>query len=301
MSILVTGASGFLGYPLVQRLLDDGYHVVALSRTNMPNCFDSHSNLEWVKSDIMHEDINFSDFSKVEAVFHLAGMKELSDKEDECLFLEANEKLTIRLINFCSRFSKKFIFASSQMVYGDPGHLSVTEEFPLSGFNSSAYACSKLNAENWMRYLQKKYGGLYISLRFCGFIDGGGNIDYMINQALHNEPIELYSKGEICRDYLTVEKSTDAFMAALRYESESCFDAFNIGFGHPVSTHDMAKLICDELKSSSAIILSKHPAPRLDFVFSIDKAEKQLGYVSGDLRESIRSYAQQKKQHLCVR
>jgi len=295
LSILVTGASGFLGHQLVDRLIDDEQHIIAVSRNKVPDYFSKKSSVEWLQCDIAREELDLSGFSQIEAVFHLAGVKELGEGDDENLLLEANETLTVKLVNSCAKYCKKLIFASSQMVYGNPGHNSVTEEFPLLGYNASAYACSKLNTENWLRYLQKKYNGLYLSLRFCGFIEGGGNIDYMINQALQNKPIELYSRGEVCRDYLTVDKGIDAFIAALQYKAEPCFAAFNIGFGQVVSTHDIAKIVCAELNSISEIILSDKPAPRSDFIFNIDKAVDCLGYETGDLRDSIRKYTKQKE------
>ena len=46
---------------------------------------------------------------------------------------------------------------------------------------------------------------MYFSLRFTGFIGGGGNIDYILNKAKNNEDIVLYSKGGIFRDYITFE------------------------------------------------------------------------------------------------
>ena len=295
MTLLVTGASGFLGCPLVERLTEAGHQVIAVGRGTIPKRLSTITNLEWVERDIAKDGLTPDVVSRADVVFHLAGAKEFDEEHDECLFLDANEKLTIRLIQACFRFKKKVIFASSQMVYGDPDQISVTENLPLLGMNSTPYACSKINTENWLRCMQKNYGGSIISLRFCGFIEGGGSIDYMIDRALRDESIELLSKGMVCRDYLTIGKAIEALLLAASYNSDAGFEEFNIGSGMAVSTYDLAKLICAELGSRSEIVLSDRRAPRANFVFNLEKAIKHFNYVPEDLRESIGAYAMKRK------
>lgn len=295
MTVLVTGASGFLGCPLVERLTESGHQVIAVGRGKIPKRLSKIANLEWLERDIAKDGLSPAVVSSADVVFHLAGAKEYDDDHDECLFLEANEKLTIRLIQACLRFNKKVIFASSQMVYGDPDQISVSEDFPLLGMNTTPYACSKINTENWLRCMQNNYGGSIISLRFCGFVEGGGSIDYMIDRALHDESIELFSKGVVCRDYLTIGKALEALLLAASYNSDVGFEEFNIGSGMAVSTYELAKLICAELGSRSEIVLSARKAPRANFVFNLEKATKHLNYFPEDLRESVITYTMKRK------
>lgn len=295
MSILVTGASGFLGSHLVEKLAANGQSIVAISLNPTEEQLTADSNIRWVKMDLLRDDLDLSVLSEIESVFHLAAVKEISSVENECVFLDSNEKITLKLIHAFANLPVKVIFASSQMVYGDPGSKTVNEDFPLLGMNTSAYACSKLNAENWMRFMQLRYGGSFISLRFCGFIEGGGNIDYIIDHALRNEPIELYSKGVVCRDYLSASDGIEAFLLALSYQMDSGYEVFNIGSGNVVSTSEIAKLICDTLESNSKIILSDRKSPRSDFVYDISRAVDKLGFVPKDLRASIKEYALERK------
>lgn len=295
MNVLVTGAAGFLGYRLVERLVALGHKVTAVARSPLPMSLDANANLRWIERDLADDGIDEDELHDIDAVFHLAAVKELGAGQDETIFISTNEAITLKLARVSSRLAKKFIFASSQMVYGDPGHVAVTEQFPLRGMESSAYACSKLNAENWLRHMQKRFGGQYVSLRFCGFVEGGGNIDYMIDNALRNDAIVLFSNGDVCRDYLPAEKGVDAFIAALHYTSSPGFEVFNIGSGQAISSYDMAKLICSEFQSTSDIVLSSQAAPRANFVFDITKANTQLGFDPGSLAEAVRNYARQKK------
>lgn len=293
MKVLVTGAAGFLGSRLVRRLVADGYKVMAIGRCTVPDQFVTSKNVEWIERDIARDGFDHEEIADIDTVFHLAGAT-LGAGCDEWRFLMANEATTVRLLQACAKHAKKFIFASSQVVYGDVNHTAVTEEFPLLCVGS-AYACSKLNSENWLRWFQKRYGGMYMSLRFCGFIEGGGAIDHIIDRALRNEPIELFSHGKVYRDYLPVEKGVEAFLAAFHYRGAAGFEAFNIGAGQAITSYELAKLICTEANSLSEIILSFHPAPQRDFVFDIRKAVQCLGFNPGDLPTAVRSYLYQKK------
>jgi len=291
--VLVTGAAGFLGRRLVERLAAIGHDVTAIGRCPIPAQFISSKNAVWIERDIGRDGLDPDEIDGIDTVFHLAGAT-LGAGQDEWRFLLANEATTVRLLQACAKHAKKLIFASSHAIYGDVNHSAVTEDFPKQGVGS-AYACSKLNSENWLRWFQKKYGGLYIALRFTGFVEGGGAIDYIIDRALRNEPIELFSKGAVRRDYFPVENGIEAFLGALRYEGTEGFVPFNIGSGQAISSFEWAKLICAEVGSSSKIILLPAPAPQGDFVFDIRKATQCMGFKPGEISTSVLAYAHRKK------
>lgn len=293
MAVLVSGASGFLGSRLVERLAADGQDVVAVARRPVPVAFESNPKIHWIMRDIAQNGLESIGLPDIEAVVHLAGAT-LGAGKDENLFLRANEQTTVRLFQALADRTTRFIFASSQVVYGDANHLTITEDFPLQP-DGSAYACSKLNCENWLRWFQKRHGGQYLSLRFCGFIDGGGIVDYLIDRALVGEPIELYSQGKICRDYLPSNEGIDVLMAALKYRGEPGFLPVNIGSGQTVSAHELATLICAELQSSSRIELRTNPSPQGDFVFSIKRANQLFNFRPGSLTDAVRRHARLKQ------
>ena len=294
MTILVSGASGFIGLRLIERLITEGREVVAVSRHTAPQDLVSHPLLHWSIHDIVQDGINLSDLPDIEAIVHLAGAT-LGAGQDEDQFLGSNEMTTVRLLQSLAGQVDRFVFASSQTVYGDTQHLAVTEDFPLKP-DGSAYACSKLNSENWIRWFQKKHAGQYLVLRFCGFIDGGGLIDYLIEQALTGKDIELFAKGVVRRDYLPVSAAIDVLVAALDFQGEPGVIPVNIGSGQAVSAHDLATLICSEIGATSKIKLLDHPPPQGDFVFCIDRAREMFGFVPDDLIDSVRVYARSREQ-----
>ena len=151
MTVLVTGAAGFLGVRLVEKLVALGHNVMAVGRCPIPQQLKSIKNLVWIEKDIALGRIEPDQIANVDTVFHLAAV---TSGIDEWKYLLSNEATTVRLLQACAKSTKKFIFASSQMVYGDANHTAVSEKFPLHGL-SLAYGCSKINSENWLRFFQK--------------------------------------------------------------------------------------------------------------------------------------------------
>ena len=289
MAVLVAGAAGFLGKQLVERLLANGREVVAVARQPAPEVFLSNPGVRWIERDIAREGLDVEGLPELEVVVHLAGATSGAGS-NELLFMRANEQTTVRLFQSLADRVERFVFASSQVVYGDARHLGVTEEFPLQP-DSSPYACSKINSENWLRWFQKRHGGQYLALRLCGFIDGGGMIDYLIDRALADEPIKLFARGEVRRDYLPSAEGIDVLQAAVDYQGASGFLPVNIGSGQAIAAHQLASLVCDELESSSPIERQTALAPQGDFVFSIERAQDLFGFRPGSMLDAVRRYA----------
>jgi nucleoside-diphosphate-sugar epimerase len=286
MIVLVTGASGFLGLKLVEELVDRDFDVIAISRTDLPVSLSNHTNLRWIVGDL-NGDLAQLDLPKLSAVIHLAGKKDGSNEKD---LFESNEQVLINLVESLKGLFDVFIFASSQMIYGPVNSTKVDEASSLSGA-SSAYACSKLNAENWLAYFQKKYGGSYFLLRYTGFVDGGGLVDYLIDRALSDDDIELLSKGSVKRDYLHSSDAINSIVAAIRVNLGPGVFPINIGSGDIVSTLQLAQVVCSEIQSNSRIKLLAEPAPKDDFVFDIKKARSILGFKPMGLTNSVKKHS----------
>lgn len=294
MVILVSGASGFLGRKLVRSLSASGREVLALTRQQVSNELQTLPGVRWLTRDIARDGLDVAALPQIDAVMHLAGAT-LGAGKDEAMFLNANEQTTVRLCQALADRTNRFIFTSTQVVYGDARHLAVDEDFLLQP-EASAYACSKLNSENWLRWFQKRHGGSYLALRLCGFIEGGGIVDYLIDRALTGEAIELFSNGAVRRDYLPAKEAIDVMISALDYQGGEGFLPVNVGSGQAISAQALATIICDELHSTSPIYLRDSPSPQGDFVFSINNASRLFDFYPGDLADAIRSYARQRKE-----
>ncbi len=291
-TVVISGATGFLGKKLLAELSNTNVRIVALYRSEIPNLLRSVGNIEWIMTDLADPAVDLLIPYDIDVVVHLAGAT-LSPDKNETTFFRSNEIATFNLLNQLSGKCSNFIYASSQVVYGDLCSLDVKENSPLD-VTESAYACSKVNCENWLRWFQKKAGGTYLSLRFCGFIDGGGLIDYIMNMAYQSKDIELFSNGQIVRDYLSSNDATKVFCNALDVINtlSNDFIPINIGSGQIISATEIAELICREINSNSAIIKLGQKGPQGDFVFNISKAREILNFNPANLIEEITKYTQ---------
>jgi nucleoside-diphosphate-sugar epimerase len=296
MKILVTGASGFLGSRLIKRLAEAGHNVLAVSRRPASIPMGENPGIQWITADIAQNGLETHEWPDIDVVVHLAGTGwgnglRLDQSKDEDFFLRDNERTTVRLFQAMAGKSRRFVVASSQVIYGNPDSVTIREDLPLP-VPGSAYACSKLNSENWARWFQKRHEAQCTSLRFCGFIDGGGLVDYLIEQAMGNQPIELYSYGRVCRDYLPSSDGIEALVAAIHYQGKPGFLPINIGSGQKVSAHDLATAVCAALSSKSEIRLLETKALQDNFIFCIDRAKVLLGFKPRALLDAVKDYVQ---------
>jgi UDP-glucose 4-epimerase len=291
MTILITGASGFLGKKLIKKVNTGDEKIIATYNSNIDPSIFKAANVSWVNVDLSKQNLDLSFLPKIDKVINLAGLTLGSTKNDLSYFY-SNELITFNLLNKLSSTCQDFIHASSQVVYGDADNLNVTEKFPID-VKESSYACSKVNSENWLKWFQRKTNGRYISLRLCGFIDGGGLVDYIIDNALKNNEIELFSNGEISRDYLPAEDAIRAILNSMKYidNLSNNFYPINIGSGQPISSIDIAKLIKETLKSESKIITSSKKGPQGNFVFDITTAKELIKFFPSNLHTEINKYA----------
>ena len=291
MTILVSGASGFLGKKLITELSNNSETVIAIYKSQPNTNLLDLPNIQWIKSDLSSSNNILNTLEKIDTVVHLAGAT-LGAGSKEDIFFESNEVATFNLLNQLSGKCSNFIYASSQVIYGDICNLKVKENFPTDT-SESAYACSKVNCENWFKWFQKKSKGSYISLRFCGFIDGGGLIDYIIKNAIENNKIELFSKGLIVRDYIPSRDGINAITNSIKniknYKNK--YLPINIGSGQLLSAFSIADLIIKTLDSKSKIVLLDRNGPQRDFGLDISQAQEIINYLPSKLEDEICKYA----------
>ena len=293
-TVVISGATGFLGKKLLAVLSNTNVRIVALYRSEVPNLLRSVPNIEWIMVDLADPAADLVIPYKIDVVVHLAGAT-LGRNKNESTFFRSNELATFNILNQLSEKCSNFIYASSQVVYGDVSSLDVKEDCPLD-VTESAYACSKVNCENWLRWFQKKTGGTYLSLRFCGFIDGGGVIDYILDMAGQSKDIELFSNGQIVRDYLSSDDATKVFCSAIDLIDSLAneFIPINIGSGQLISSIEVAKLICALTNSDSAIVKLERKGPQGDFILNNSKACNVLNFVPSNLIAEITRYTHSK-------
>jgi len=153
MNILVTGGAGFIGSHLVERLLNDGHHVLAIDdlstgrRENLQAVWD-HPNFEFVLDSVRNIEVVTILMSRCDMVYHLAaavGVQLIVDRPVHTI--ETNIHGTEVVLRAANKFRRKILLASTSEVYGKSTAVPFHEDDDtVSGstrFSRWAYACSK--------------------------------------------------------------------------------------------------------------------------------------------------------------
>jgi UDP-glucose 4-epimerase len=147
--VAVTGGAGFIGSFLCRSLIADGHSVIVIDNLSTGDVKNVPKAVQFIQGSCENEgDLLRLKDKKFEAIFHLAGQSsgEISF-DNPILDMDANVKSTLVLLKFAKEVGcKKFIYASSMSVYGDPISLPVYEEMETKP--KSFYAVGKLASEN---------------------------------------------------------------------------------------------------------------------------------------------------------
>jgi UDP-glucose 4-epimerase len=256
LRFLVTGAAGFIGSNLVDRLLAEGHDVVGvddLSRGKLENLEEARrvggsgdSKFSFVKADITAA--GFGDIvasSNPEVVCHLAAQMDVRVSVREPLEdARLNVLGTINVLE-ASRAAgvRKVVFTSSGgSIYGDPEHLPVSERAGLDPH--SPYAASKVCGEVYLGTYRHLYGLQSTSLAL-GNVYGprqdphgeAGVVAIFCSALLAGRQGTIYGDGTAVRDYVYVDDVVDAFVRAAGDAGNG--RRFNIGTGVGTSVREV--------------------------------------------------------------
>ena len=203
VTILVTGASGYIGSHLCLALLDIGYDVLAID--NLSNSSrkiidklelineNAKTKLRFRQIDLLnHSELNkcFNE-EKVQAVIHLAALKSVGESCSKPLLYHSNNVGgLLNLVNIMENNGcYKMIYSSSATVYGEPQKLPLDESHPLSAINP--YGSTKMIGEFVLRDLamhDKNWDA--ISLRY--FNPAGAHPSGIIGEDYKEQPANLF-------------------------------------------------------------------------------------------------------------
>ncbi|MFA5341441.1 MAG: SDR family NAD(P)-dependent oxidoreductase, partial [Clostridia bacterium] len=143
--ILVTGGCGFIGSHITDALIERNHKVIVMDNLSSGNLKNLNSKAEFIKGDVTNIDDIEEIFSRfpIEAVCHHAAQISVAvSMANPVLDVNTNILGIINLLQACSRYSvKRFVFASSAAIYGNPVYLPIDEEHPKNPL--SFYGLSK--------------------------------------------------------------------------------------------------------------------------------------------------------------
>lgn len=291
MRTLVTGAAGFIGSTLVDRLLADGHSVVGLDdlstgRAENLSGADNNDNFEFVKADIVDADLLalFKDI-RPEVIFHLAAQISVKRSvDDPQLDSTVNVVGVVRLAEAARQSGvRKVVHTSSGgSVYGTPPSYPTSEETPTDP--ASPYAASKVAGEVYFNMFRNLYD-LDCSHIAPANVYGprqdphgeAGVVAIFAQALLAGRPTKIFGDGSDTRDYVYVDDVVDAFVKASG--SAGGGQRFNVGTGVETSTRAMHTAIAAAVGAADDPEI--HP-PRLGDLrrsrLDITRAREVLGW-----------------------
>jgi UDP-glucuronate 4-epimerase len=312
MKILVTGAAGFIGFYLAEKLISLGHSVTGIDNIN--NYYDV--NLKYARllhSGIKREEIEYgkkvksasfppkycfikldlTDREKLSVLFaeekfdcvcNLAAQAGVRySLENPHAYIDSNICGFINILEACRSFSvKHLVYASSSSVYGlnekVPFAVTDTTDHP-----ASLYAATK-KANELMAYT---YSHLYhipvTGLRFFTVYGPWGRPDMAYYKfalsIMKNKPIEIYNNGNMSRDFTYIDDVIDGIIAAINRIPPNRFALYNLGNNHPEQLTDFIEVLETALgRKAEKVYLGMQPGDVPVTMADIDVTRNELGW-----------------------
>lgn len=252
--ILVTGAEGFIGSHLVERLVELGYNVKAFVFYNSFNSWgwiesfdkETKNSIEVFTGDIRDPNGVYESMKNVDVVFHLAALIGIPfSYHSPDSYIDTNIKGTLNILQAARKLNiEKILVTSTSEVYGTAKFVPITEEHPFQG--QSPYSASKIGADRIAESFYRSFNLPVTIVRpfntFGPRQSARAVIPTIITQLAYG--IKDLKLGDITptRDLVYVKDTVEGFIEI--YKSEKVIgEEINIATQSEISVKDLAILI----------------------------------------------------------
>lgn len=272
MNILVSGATGLVGTHLCQKLKRHNIYKVSRAAADYPINIANQGKLH-----------NAFKTKSIDAIIHLANPPDWHS-QDPTYYVPTNVVGTLNLIELAKRKQARFIFASSQTVYGARhvrrGLVEETDANPTEW-----YGLSKFLAEQYLKFHHRLTKLPVVILRPVG-IFGDSDTRTLVGKFIHlakrSKSLIIVGRGQTKRHFIHVEDVAEAIVKALRIQKG--IEIFNLGSKQVISNLQLAQSIS---KFMSVPIVHQGKEIRLDFYLNTKRQQHLLGF-KPDLLDRIK-------------
>ncbi|MCU0915792.1 MAG: GDP-mannose 4,6-dehydratase [Planctomycetes bacterium] len=303
MKALVTGAAGFIGSHLSERLLRDGWTVTGVDnfdtfydprvkRSNVSGC-QTNPHFRLIEADIRDRAaLEKAIGDDTDVIVHLAARAGVRPSIAEPgLYMDVNINGTVALLEIArQRHIGRFIFASSSSVYGNNQKVPFSEDDNVD-FPISPYAATKKAGELICHTYHHLYGLAITCLRFFTVYGPRQRPDLAIHKFARlieqGQPIPIFGDGTMMRDFTYIDDILNGVVAAIDHCTD--YQVYNLGESQPISVNDLIAELENALgKKAVRKYLPVQPGDVERTYADVTKAEVQLGYQpSTDIRTGL--------------
>jgi UDP-glucose 4-epimerase len=320
MSILVTGAAGYIGSVITEQLCAHGHEVIALDNLQHGHERAVHPKARFVQLDLLDaaELTRVVRGNAVDAVVHLAAEALIDESvRDPGRFFRVNVCGGLNLLDaMVAADVKRLVFSSTAAVYGEPERVPIPEEAPCRPVNP--YGESKLAFERLLPWYRRAHGLSYVSLRYfnaCGATERCGElhvpethlIPILFEVALgRRDALQLYGTdydtpdGTCIRDYIHVADIAQAHLLALAKIDELGARTYNMGNGAGYSNRQVIEMVCQVTGRAIPVRpADRRPGDPARLVAGAERIREELGWVPRypDLATMVRTAWRWRRQH----
>jgi len=267
MRFLITGAAGFLGSALANRLVQEGHSVRGLDDLSTGDPSALSPEVHFVRGDVKDRPKLWTLLQEIDCVYHLAAKvlvpeSVLYPRE----YNEVNVGGTVTLMEAMRDVGvRRVVFISSGAIYGNQESQPVSEDAIPNP--RSPYAVSKLAAEYYVKTIGRLWGIETVCLRVFNAYGPGQHLPPVhapvllnfLRQALQNGTLVIHGDGTQTRDYVYVDDVVQAMIAASTAPGVDQM-TINVGSGVETSVRDLVKVVISVTGSEPEVVYN----PRSD-------------------------------------